>query len=115
MNINNTKVESNEKYPTGKTVSNEKKVFRDDPFDLKDEHILQFLNNKEGIMIKTDVIAGRLRDKNTILTRYLSGGRIVYIKGNCSPVLHSFANINNNKFKIWHQSQRQGCRCLGMW
>ena len=115
VNINNTKVEIHDKYPTGKTVPNEKIVFRDVPFDLKDEDILQFLNNK-GIMIKTGVIAGRLRDKNSKLTQYLSGDRIVYVKGNFSPVLHSFANINNNKCKILHQSQHlacQRCRCLG--
>ena len=69
-----------DKYPTGKTVPNEKNVFRDVPFDLKDEDILQFFNNK-GIMIKTGVIAGRLRDKNSKLTQYLSGDRIVYVKG----------------------------------
>ena len=63
VNINNTNVEIYDKYPTGKTVPNEKIVFRDVPFDLKDENILQFLNNKKGLTVKTGVIAGRLRDK----------------------------------------------------
>ena len=75
-----------------------------------------FYINNTGITIKTGVIAGRLRDKNSKLTQYLSGNRIVYVKGNFSPVLHSFANINNNTSKIWHQSQHlacQRCRCLG--
>ena len=63
-------------------------------------------------MVKTGIIAGRLRDKNNKLTQYLSGDRIVYVKGNFSPVLHTFANINNNKCKIWHQSQQMACqRC----
>ena len=63
-------------------------------------------------MAKTGIIAGRLRDKNNKLTQYLSGDRIVYVKGNFSPVLHTFANINNNKCKIWHQSQQMACqRC----
>ena len=75
-----------------------RKLFlRDVPFDLKDEHILQFLKNKDGILVKTGVIAGRLRDKNNKLTQYLSEDRIVYVKGNFSPVLHTFPNINNNK------------------
>ena len=67
-------------------------------------------------MIKTGVIAGRLHDKNSKLTQYLSGDLIVYAKGNFSSVLHIFANINNNKCKIWHRSQNlafQWCRCLG--
>ena len=84
--------------------------------DLKDECILQYLNNQEGMTVKTGVIAGRLRDKNNNLTQYLSGDRIVYVKGNFSPVLHTVATINNNKCKIWHQSQKlacQRCRCLG--
>ena len=116
VNINNTNVEIYDKYPTGKTVPNEKIVFRDVPFDLKDENILQFLNNKEGLTVKTGVIAGRLRDKNNNLTQYLSGDRIVYVKGNFFPVLPTFANIDNNKCKVWHQSQKiacQRCHCLG--
>ena len=47
-------------YPT------KKNVFRDVPLDLKDEDILHFFNNKEGLTIKTGVIAGRLRDKKTV-------------------------------------------------
>ena len=36
----------------------------------------------------------------------------MYVKGNFSPVLHTFANINNNKCKILHQSQQRACqRC----
>ena len=36
----------------------------------------------------------------------------MYIKRDFSPVLHSFAYINNNKCKIWHQSQHLACqRC----
>ena len=59
------------------------------------------------------VIAGRLRDKNNSPTQYLSGHRIVYVKGNFSPVLPTFAN---DKCKVWHQSQKivwQRCHCLG--
>ena len=61
-------------------------------------------------MVKTGVIAGRLRDKNNKLTQYLLGDRIVYVKGNFSPVLHTFANINNNKCQISHQSQQMACQ-----
>ena len=42
VNINNTKLEIHDKYPTSKTVPNEKIVFRDAPFDLKDEDIYNF-------------------------------------------------------------------------
>ena len=41
VNINNTEIEIHDKYPTGKAVPNEKIVFRDVPFNLKDKHILQ--------------------------------------------------------------------------
>ena len=41
-NINNSKVEIHDKYPTGKTVPNEKNAFRDAPFDLKDEDIFLY-------------------------------------------------------------------------
>ena len=101
---------------SGKQYRMKKIAFRDVPFDLKDDCILQFQNNQEGMTVKTGVIAGRLRDKNNNLTQYLSGGRIVYVKGNFSPVLYTFDTINNNKWKIGHQSQKlayQRCRCLG--
>ena len=52
VNINNTNVEIYDKYSTGKTVSNEKNRFTDVAFDLKDENILPFLNNKEGLTVK---------------------------------------------------------------
>ena len=77
VNINNTEIEIHDIYPTGKPISNEKIVFRDVPFDLKDEHILNCWKNKDGIMVKTSVIAGRLRNKNNKLTQYLSGDHIM--------------------------------------
>ena len=42
VNINNTEIEIYDKYYTAKAVPTEKLVFRDVPFDLKDEHILHY-------------------------------------------------------------------------
>ena len=116
INIDNTSVEIHDSYPTAKSVPNEKIVFRDVPFQLKDDQILNFLKNQKGIIVKSGVIAGRLRDKNNKFTHYLSGDRIVYVKGKFSPVLPNFAHIDFTKCKIWHPSQDtacQRCRCLG--
>ena len=51
IDINNTSVEIHDSYPTAKSVPNEKNVFRDVPFQLKDDQILNFLNNQKGIIV----------------------------------------------------------------
>ena len=58
--------------------------------------------------MKTDVIHGRIRDeKNNMLTQFLSGDRFVYVKGKFSPALHSLANINSGRCRIFHASQKK--------
>ena len=65
---------------------------------------LKYLRNHPGIVLKTDVIHGRIRDeKNNILTQFLSGDRFVYVKGNFSPVLLSHVDLNSSKCRILHK------------
>ena len=45
-------------------------------------------------------------------TKFLSRYRFGYVKGKFSPALHSFANINSGKCRIFHESQKNACmRC----
>ena len=77
MNIN---IELHSDYPITKPAPNEKIVFRDIPIGVRDDEILEFLNKQPGIVLKTDVINGRIRD-NDRLTQFLSGEKFVYVKG----------------------------------
>ena len=113
INIYKHKVEIHGDYPTSKPAPNEKILFKDIPIDISDEDILRYLHNHPGIVVKTDVIHGRIRDeKNNMLTQFLSGDRFVYVKGKFSPALHSLANINSGRCRIFHASQKNACmRC----
>ena len=113
LNVYKHKVEIHRDYPTSKPPPNEKITFKDIPIDVSDEDIINYLRNHPGIVLKTDVIHGIIRDeKNNVLTQLLSGDRCVYVKGNFSPVLHSHANLNSSNCRILHTSQKNACmRC----
>ena len=111
--IYNQNVEIHGDYPMSKPVPNEKITFKDIPIDVSDKDIMDYLKSHNGIVIKSGVIHGRIRDdKNNVLTQFLSGDRFVFVKGNFSPVLPSSANLNSNRCRIWHISQKHACmRC----
>ena len=73
LDFSKKKVELYDKYPTSKIVPNEKILFKDFPFSVSDNELLDYLNNQPGIHVKTGMIAGRLRDKSNKLTQFLSG------------------------------------------
>ena len=90
---------------------NEKFVFRDLPIGVRDDDILEFLIKLPEIVLKTDVINGRIRD-NGRLTQLLSGEKFVYVKGKFYLTLHNITHVNDFKFRIWHKSQQEAClRC----
>ena len=66
-------------YPTSKAIPNEKLVFKDIPFSVNDEEIIKFLNNQPGIIVKSGVIAARIRDNENKLTPFYSGDKFVYV------------------------------------
>ena len=106
-------VEMHGNYPMSKHVPNEKITFKDMPIDVSDKDITDYLKSHNGIVIKSGVIHGRIRnDKNNVLTQFLSGDRFVFVKGNFSPVLPSSANLNSIRCRIWHTPQKHACiRC----
>ena len=50
--------------------------------DFKDRDILDFISGHPGLIPRSGVILGRLRDSSERLTPYFSGERLVYVKGN---------------------------------
>ena len=110
IEYDNVRIELFANYPTSKPVPNEKIIFKDLPFWVKDQEILDFLGTKEGITVKSGVISARLRDRNNQLTQFYSGDRFVFVKGNFSPALHPTALIDYNTSRVWHKSQELMCR-----
>ena len=52
------------------TPPNEKIVFKDIPLSVNDKEILAFLNDQTGIVVKSGVIASRIRDNENKLTPF---------------------------------------------
>jgi len=112
IKFHNREIELHGKYPTHKPMPNEKIVFRDVPINVRDGDILDYLHQQPGIVVKSAVIQGRIRDSNNKLTRFLSGERIVYVKGKFSPVLPSIGKLASCKCRVWHKTQEEAClRC----
>ena len=92
----------------------EKVLFKDLPFQVRDEDILDYLYSRPDIQIKTKhVLMARMRNEQRELTQYYSGDRFIYIKAGCQRVLPSIADIGKHKCRIIHPSQQKACRrCL---
>ena len=109
--VGNVRVELHADYPLQKPIPNEKLTFRDLPFWISNDEILDYLEHF-GIVAKTGVISARLRDGQNKLTKFYSGDRFIYVKGNMSQTLHSTALINYCTCRVFHKSQDVGCsRC----
>ena len=115
LTVKQHKAEIHGVYPTSKSFPDEKIIFRDLPIDASDDYILDYLDAQSGIKVKSTVIHAKLRDSRNNLTRYYSGERFVYVKGNFSPALNPIAMISNYKCRVWHKSQADACeRCRGL-
>ena len=104
LTVKHHKAEIHGVYPTSKSFPDEKIIFRDFPIDASDDCILDYLDAQSGIKVKSTVIHAKLRDSRNNLTRYYSGERFVYVKGNFSPALNPIVMISNYKFRVWHKS-----------
>ena len=110
IEINNIRIELFTTCPKMTPVPNEKIVLKDIPVWVPDSDVIQFLNNQQGIIVKSGVITARFRDQNNKLTPYFTGDRFVFVKGKMTKALHHSALINYAKCRIWHKSQELACR-----
>ena len=112
INVDGRKIDVHDIYPISRSIRNEKIVFKDIPLSVNDKEILEFLNDQPGIVVKSGVIASRIRDNENKLTPFYTGDRFVCVKGLFSPALHNIGLIDHNKCRIWHKSQEVACmRC----
>ena len=56
--------------------------------DFKDRYILDFISGHPGLILRSGIIPGRLRDSSGRLNLYFSGERLVCVKGNFGQALH---------------------------
>ena len=64
LKINNNVIEIYKVYPIAKNIPDEKIIFRDLPMDLMDRDILDFISVQPGLIPRSGVIPGGLRDSS---------------------------------------------------
>ena len=81
--------------------------------DLKNEAILQYLNDKEGIIKRSDIIWSKSRREDNSLSEYYNGNRHVYLEEGFEPFPKQIM-LGQKKIFISHKSQEKYCnRCKG--
>lgn len=112
IDIDNAKIQLHVSYPINKLIPNEKVLFKDIPFWVPNESLIEFLNLQPGIIVKSGVTYVQFRDDSNNLTPFLSGDRMVYVKGNISKALPDSVLIDYNRCRVIHKSQDISCaRC----
>ena len=109
--IDQQKVELYDVHPAiSNSCPSEKNVFRNVPPSVHNNTLLQFLDDQPGVIIKSKVVSGKIRNERNELTNYYSGERIVYVKGDFSPVLPMYTDIGTHKIRVWHSAQYDACK-----
>ena len=109
--VDQQKVELYDVHPAiSNSCPSEKIVFRNVPPSIHNNTLLQFLNDQPGVIIKSKVVSGKIRNERNELTNYYSGERIVYVKGDFSPVLPMYTDIGTHKIRVWHSAQYDACK-----
>ena len=109
--VNKRRITLLDEYPTSvKRFSSEKITFKDLPFYVHDDDILDYVSS-QGIRLNTrTVIHARIRNKNGELTPYFSGDRFLYVRGNMQRVLPDVTDIAHHKCRIFHNTQKLACK-----
>ena len=109
--IDQQKVELYDVHPAiSNSCPSEKIVFRNVPPSIHNNTLLQFLDDQPGVIIKSKVVSVKIRNERNELTNYYSGERIVYVKGDFSPVLPMYTDIGTHKIRVWHSAQYDACK-----
>ena len=92
--------------------TNEKNVFKDLPFLIKDDKLVDYLSKFPHIQIKSNVVYGKVLDENKAVTQYENGDRYIYVKGDVVPPLPSEIELDGHICRVSHKSQSYKCqRC----
>ena len=116
--VRNRKISIYGEYPIiNRRPPTERVLFKDLPFHVSDDDILDYLYRFPDITVHSkNIIPARIRNEKNELTPYLSGDRFLYVRGDIKRVLPSVISINNIKCRVFHRSQELACgrcRCMG--
>ena len=114
LEVRNIKIPIYKEYPIiARRPPTERVLFKDLPFHVSDNDILDYLYSTPEVKLQNKkVIPARIRNQKSELTPYLSGDRFIYVRGDFRRVLPSVISINNQKCRVYHQSQDLACsRC----
>lgn len=103
-----------ESNPYVKTIDSspvEKVLIKDLPLDVDSKIITDYLEQKEGLILKSDVKFGRIRDQDGKWTNFRNGDRFVYVQAPItSPGLPRDTYINGHACRLFHDSQEEQCK-----
>lgn len=88
----------------------EKIIIRDIPLDVSNDVLKDYLNNHEGLVLKSNVMYTKYTDLDGNFTNYKTGDRYVYALYPVIPGLPNETNINGIPCRIYHKSQEAYCR-----
>ena len=114
LQLREKKITIYETYPIiARRPPTEKVIFKDIPFHVSDDDILEYVSSQPDIKMQTKrVIHARIRNNKRELTPFLSGERFIYVRSDLRRVLPSTISINNHKIRVQHHSQERACsRC----
>ena len=97
---------------TTQNIPSEKITIRGIPFGCSDSYVMKYLRDQPQLIIRSNVVAGKIRNGNNELTDFLNGDRYVYVEQGFSPVLDQQAMIDGHMCRVWHPNQALKCtRC----
>ena len=91
-------------------IPSEKITIRDVPFHCSDAHVMKYLRSQSQLKLRSNIIAGKIRNNNNELTDFLNGDRYVYVEQRFSPVLEQEVMIDGHPCRVWHPNQALKCK-----
>ncbi len=88
----------------------EKITIKDLPLSLDNDKIKEFLNSHEGLVLKSGIRYGKVRDENGSWSDFKNGDRFVYALAPIIPTIKRDSRIDDHPCRIFHSSQESICK-----
>ncbi len=88
----------------------EKITIKDLPLSLDNDKIKDFLKSHEGLVLKSGIKYGMVRDDNGAWSQFKNGDRFVYALAPIIPTIRRDSRIDDHPCRIFHASQDNVCK-----
>ncbi len=88
----------------------EKITIKDLPLSMDNEKIKDFLKSQEGLVLKSGIKYGMVRDENGQWSEFKNGDRFVYALAPVIPTIKRDCRIDDHPCRIFHPSQEDECK-----